>query len=283
MYRLIGVGAFLLWVTAMVSLVVRDILPAWTAKDPPHVTGEQFKLLDEPNQQFGVVDAKNRRVGTVWSDVTHNPGNGTTSITAIAKLDKLPIIPPIRIFSSTDFDSNGAIESFRMNVVGVLNQRMHIHGERWGIYFPVEMQFGPIRRETNLDYAATRLIGESLHPFAYLPTLRVGQSWRMQVLDPVAVVLGNRADFKPVVATVTRKETIAHPTEAGRSVECFVVETSPTPSRAWVDAKGHVFRQETDLPGFGRITLVKEAYNAQQRRDARAGRDEAGNDLRMGE
>ena len=65
MYRLIGIGVFLLWVTAMVSLFVRDILPAWTAQDPPHLTGEQYRLLDEPNQQFQVVDAKGRLQGIV--------------------------------------------------------------------------------------------------------------------------------------------------------------------------------------------------------------------------
>jgi hypothetical protein len=131
------------------------------------------------------------------------------------------------------------------------------------------MQFGPIRREMNLDFAASRMIGESMNPFASLPTLRVGQSWRMQMLDPLAAVLTGKTDFKPVVATVTGMETIPHPTEPGRTVECFVVVTSPASSKAWVDAKGTVFRQEAELPGVGRVTMIKEAYSERQREEAR--------------
>ncbi len=258
MYRLLSIGVFLLWVTAMASLVVRDVLPGWTAQDPPPITGDQFTTLEEPNQQFGILNGQNRRLGTAWSDVRVSGGAATVYGTVV--LDGLTFIPRVRINTTTAFDTTGAIDTFDMQVLGVLNQKIAVHGERRGIYFPVEMQFGPIRREVNLDYSATRMIGESLRPFGYLPTLRVGQSWRMQILDPVAAVMTGRTDFQSVVATVTGKETIRHPTRQGETVECFIVETSPTRSKAWVDAKGTVFKQEVDMPGLGRVVLVKEEY-----------------------
>jgi hypothetical protein len=264
MYRLLAVGVFLLWVTAMVSLFIRDVLPAWTAQDPPAMSGDQFKRLDELQQQFRIVDAQNRRLGTAWSDVTVIEGRETT-ISGTVALDKVAMLPSVRINTKTTFDFGGAIDVFDMSVTGVLGQKIFVHGERRGIYFPVEMQFGPIHREVNLDFAASRMIGESLHPFAYLPTLRVGQSWRMQVLDPVAAIMAGRTDFKSVIATVTGKETIPHPTEPNATVECFVVETSPSPSKAWVDANGHVFRQEVDMPVLGRLVMIKEKYSKHER------------------
>lgn len=277
MYRLLGVGVILLWATAMVSVFIRDVLPGWTAQDPPHITREQFKLLDEPKQQFRIVNEQGRRLGTAWSEVTLS--NGAAGVHGTAVLDGLPMLPTIRIDTSTDFDSSGAIDTFDMSVLGVLDQKISVHGERRGIYFPVEMQFGPIRREVNLDYSASRLIGDSLHPFAYLPTLRVGQSWRMQTLDPVAAIMRGRTDFRSVIATVVGKETIPHPTLADQTVECFVVETSPTRSKAWVDARGQVFRQEVELPGLGRIALVKERYSERLRNEAL---DRAGTARRTG-
>jgi hypothetical protein len=258
MYRLLSIGVFLLWVTAMVSLVVRDVLPGWTAQDPPPITGDHFKLLDEPRQQFGMFNGQNRRLGTAWSDVQVT--SGATSVYGTVVLDGLTFIPRVRINTTTSFDTTGALETFDMQVLGVLDQKIVVQGERRGIYFPVVMQFGPIRREVNLDFSASRMIGESLRPFGYLPTLRVGQSWRMQILDPVAAVMTGRTDFKSVVATVTGKETIRHPTQEGETVDCFVVETSPTRSKAWVDANGTVFRQEVEMPGLGRVVLMKEKY-----------------------
>ncbi|HPD30922.1 MAG TPA: hypothetical protein PLL20_13065 [Phycisphaerae bacterium] len=275
-YRLLGLAAFLLWAAAMVSLFVHDVMPEWIAQDPPRITVEQFKLLDEPLQQYRIVDSRDRRLGTAWSEVRVNREtasvNGTVLLDGLSNIPALPLkmIPSIRIESQADFDRQGALEGFRLDVHGFLDQKIFVHGERRGIYFPVEMQFGPIRREVPLDYAASRMIGESLNPLACLPTLRLGQSWRMQMLDPLTAVLSGRTEFKSVVARVTGKEAIAHPFEPGRTVDCFIVETVPPSSKAWVDEKGRVFRQEADLPGVGRVTLIMEAYNEEARDNAKS-------------
>ncbi len=270
LYRFLGVASFLLWAAAMVSLFVHDVLPEWTAQDPPRITVEQFRLLDEPLQQYRIVDGRDRRLGTAWSEVRFSSEMlrvcGTVVLDGLSMIPGLPkLIPTIRIQSEAHFDPEGALDKFDMDVYGFLDQKIFVRGERRGIYFPVEMQFGPLRREVPLDYAASRMIGDSLNPFACLPTLRVGQSWRMQVLDPLAAVLSGRTEFRSVVARVTGKEMISHPTEPGRTVECYVVETTPESSKAWVDEKGRVFRQEADLPGVGSVTLIKEAYSADAR------------------
>ncbi len=267
MYRLLGIASFLMWAVAMASVVIRDVLPEWTAQDPPRLTADHFKNVEELKQQYAILSAQNRRLGTAWSEVTLS--SGMTFLYGTVYLNGLPMLPPIRINSNSTFDAEGALDSFDMNVLGLFDQKIFVRGERYGGQFPVQMQFGPIHRDANLDFASSRMIGESMNPFASLPTLWVGQSWRMQMLDPLAAVLNGKTDFKPVVATVTGMETIAHPTEPGRTVECFVVVTTPASSKAWVDAKGTVFRQEAELPGVGRVTVIKEAYSERQREEAR--------------
>jgi hypothetical protein len=267
MYRLLGIGVLLLWVSAMVSLFVRDVLPAWTAQEPPAMTHAQFQLFDEPFQQFSISDAKGRRLGTAWSDVTIT--SGTTILHGTIVVEGLLVIPPVRMESSTEFDPAGTLDSFDLNVYGIPMTRIFVRGERRGIYFPCEMQFGLMRREMNLDLSASRMIGESLRPFSYLPMLKVGQSWRMQILNPISVVVGGRSDMTSVIARVTGMETIPHPTEKGVMVECFVVQTEPNPTKAWVDSKGRVLKQEVEFPGLGRLVVQEMKYSAKQRDDAK--------------
>ena len=118
---------------------------------------------------------------------------------------------------------------------------------------------GPLRRQANLDVSASRLIGESLRPFTFLPDLHVGQSWRMQILDPMSAVMQQQTHFKSVVATVTGTETIEG--ADGKPVECFVVKTRPQRTAAWVDRDGRVIAQQVDVPGLGRITVRQEPYD----------------------
>jgi hypothetical protein len=166
----------------------------------------------------------------------------------------------------TEFDMEGGLDSFSLDVHGVPMTIIRVRGERRGIYFPCELQIGPIRRQASLDLSASRLIGESLRPFAFLPDLRVGQSWRMQLLDPMAAVMRRRAEFKPIVARVTGTEIIEH---EGQPLECFVVETSPQSATAWVDSSGRVLMQRVDVPGFGKLTVRTEAYDEESRAQAR--------------
>jgi len=256
MYRLFAAGVVLLWVSAMTALFVRDVWPAWSAQDAPPLNSKKLADLPQRQEQFGIFKAGGDRIGTAWSDLQASPER--TTIRGTIATNALGIVPPLRIESVTEFDSAGGLDSFDLRVLGIADSRIAVRGERRGIYFPVEMHFGTFHRQANLDMAATRLIGDSMRPFTFLPTLHVGQSWRMQLLDPIAAVLGGKTQFRSIVARVTRQETIEH---LGEPVDCFVVETSPQQVTAWVDAHGRVLVQEVDLPGFGRIAVREEPYN----------------------
>jgi hypothetical protein len=109
-----------------------------------------------------------------------------------------------------------------------------------------------------------------MQPFSYLPELKVGQSWRMQVLDPISAAMSRQTNFKPMVATVTRMEMVES-IEDGEPVECFVVETSPQSAIAWVDRQGRVLKQQAHMPGFGQVTVQLEPYDESELKRVRKG------------
>ena len=256
MYRLFAAGVVLLWVSAMTALFVRDVWPAWSAQDAPPLNRQHLADLPQRQEQFGIFKVGGERIGTAWSDLQATPER--TVIRDTIATGARGILPSLRIESETEFDPAGGLDSFALRVLGIPNTRIAVRGERRGIYFPVEMHFGTFHRQANLDMSATRLIGDSMRPFTFLPTLHVGQSWRMQLLDPMTAVLSGKTQFRSIVARVTRQETIQH---QGKPVNCLVVETSPRQVTAWVDTHGRVLVSEVDLPGFGRLQTCEEPYD----------------------
>jgi hypothetical protein len=263
MYRLLTIGIVLLWVSAMSALFVRDVWPAWTAQDAPTITRDDLAGSDR-RQQLGIFDATGNRVGTAWS--TAKGAGGNISVNGTVHVEGLALVPAVLLETSTEFDDKGELDSFNLDVFGVPLTVIKVRGERHGIYFPCEIQVGPLFRQANLDMSASRLIGDSLRPFSFLPGLQVGQSWRMQIIDPLSAAMGGSTRFTPIVARVTGKETIEH---GGRLVDCFVVETSPGKAKAWVGQEGRVHVQQVDVPGFGSVTVRDEPYDDDLRQSVR--------------
>lgn len=263
MHRLTTVGIVLLWLSAMTALFVRDVWPAWTAQDAPPMTREDLAQV-RPEQQLGIFDAADKRIGTAWSTIALSGGN--TTIQGTVLVEGISLVPVVLVETSTEFDAAGELDSFNLEVYGVPMTTIKVRGERHGIYFPCEIQVGPLFRQANLDMAASRLIGDTLRPFNYLPTLKVGQSWRMQIIDPISAAMGGSTRFTPIVARVTGMETIEHD-EA--MVECFVVETTPSKAKAWVAPNGKVLLQQVEIPGVKTVMVRDQPYDAALRDRAR--------------
>ena len=258
MYRLFSIGVCLLWVTAMAALFHRDVWPAWTAQDAPPMTRAQLQTLARSDEQFGLFGGEGRRMGTAWSQIVPAAlGTGTT-ITGNLLLDGLPLGRTVRIRSSTEFDDAGELARFVLDVYGLPLTTVHVDGERLGRDFPCKLQIGPLKREIRLDPSASRMIGESFRPFAVLPELRVGQAWRMQMLDPLSMIQGGGVNFTALVVRVVGRETISH---QGETVACFRVETFPKNATAWVDHEGNVLVQEVEMAGLGKVTVRQEPFD----------------------
>ncbi|HOJ75506.1 MAG TPA: hypothetical protein PLQ89_14315 [Phycisphaerae bacterium] len=263
MHRLLTVGIVLLWVSAMTALFVRDVWPAWTAQDAPPMTRDELARFGG-DQQLGIFDSAGKRLGTAWSSVSKVGSN--TAIHGTVHIEGLSVVPVVLVETSTEFDEKGELDSFNLDVFGVPMTSIKVRGERHGIYFPCEIQMGPLFRQANLDMAASRLIGDSLRPFNYLPLLKVGQSWRMQIVDPLSAVMGGSTRFTSIVARVTGRETIDHD---GKPVDCFRVETTPGQAKAWVAPDGRVLVQEVDVPMLGKVKVRDEDYDEQLRNSVR--------------
>ncbi|NLX12866.1 MAG: hypothetical protein GXY44_04325 [Phycisphaerales bacterium] len=248
----------------MSALFMRDVWPAWTAQEPPPMTTERLARLADHKTQLGIFAGNGNRLGTAWREMTTTGATSTLYGTVLT--EPHGIIPATRTETTTDFNAEGGLEAFTLAVYGIPETLIQATGERHGIFFPCEFQFGVLRRRVNLDLSATRMIGDSLQPFGYLPELRVGQAWRMQILDPLSALAGGKVRFQSVVARVTGSEVIDH---QGRPVECFVVVTDPHPIKAWVDDQGQVCVQEAEMPGFGKVVLRAEPYDALARQQAR--------------
>jgi hypothetical protein len=263
MYRLLTVGSILLWAGAMSALFYRDVLPAWTAQSPPPMTQEEFEHLHREPSQYSIMK-DGRQVGTAWSELS--TAGTMTTLRGTVFIDSLLMNRPLLVESTTEFDEEGKLDNFSMQVYGVPMTTIEVEGERRGIYFPCTLQVGPIHRQANLDLSASRMIGDSLRPFSYLPMLEVGQSWRMQIINPLSLVQADTS-FSSIVATVTGTEKIVH---LGERKECYVVETSPMSTRAWVLPDGRVIRQEVQMPGFGKVLVREEPFDANDRSKARS-------------
>ncbi|MBP7934881.1 MAG: hypothetical protein KA354_09580 [Phycisphaerae bacterium] len=263
MHRLFTAAVFVLWLSAMAALFVRDVLPSWTAQNAPPLRPDLIAPLGLQEQQYGIFLGDGTRIGTAWGKVEASAT--TTTVQGTVFIECRPLVNGIRIETNSKFDSSGTLEAFNLWVYGVRlpgvrrgpGMQIWVHGERLGIYFPCELHFGAIHKEANLDVSASRLIGDSLRPVAYLPSLSVGQSWRMQILDPLAAALRGKTQFKSIIARVTGTEIIS--VQDGE-IECFVVETSPDKTKAWVDKLGCVRKQEVELPGLGVVRICEEEY-----------------------
>jgi len=258
MYRLISVTIVVFWITAMSALFMRDVYPAWTAQDVPPVLSDPDDR-STISEQLGIFDAEGQRRGTAWSEVSHS--SGMSSMEGVIFLNDLGSLKSVLIVTDTEF-VNGELDNFELRVLGVPGVKIRVHGERHGIYFPCELQAGPFFREVNLESTATRMVGDVFRPFSYLPALKVGQSWRMQMIDPISAVLGGKARLTSLVAKVVRQETR---TFGDQTIECFVVTTSPGQVTAWIGPDGKVYEQQMNVPMLGPMTVRYEPMDEQAR------------------
>jgi hypothetical protein len=111
-----------------------------------------------------------------------------------------------------------------------------------------------------------------------LKNLRVGQRWRLRLLDPIPFLQSGKFDLQIRLATVAAREPIEH---EGRRTECFRVETEG--ARAWVDDSGRVLRQAVQVPLLGKWTLTDEPYDPKARARALAEVNKLADDARQAE
>ncbi|MBU0717598.1 MAG: DUF3108 domain-containing protein [Planctomycetes bacterium] len=255
-----------MWISAMGWLVAHDVWPGFTADDTPVLQATDWLKTEGLQAQFAIHNDMGR-LGTIWTAYLIQD-------TSIRRLDTIWVeqfpldIAPLRMTVDSIFTVDGNLDELTVRLENS-SADILLHGERFHKDFSFVFQNGLSEKPFKVPLFDGKLIsGGAFNPFAALTDLHVGQRWRMQVLNPVALLTGLGDRFIPMLVEVSGKETV---TAAGRDVECVVVESAS--AKAWVDANGAVQVQEMVLPLVGRIRIVREdSFNEGARRTAKEGR-----------
>jgi hypothetical protein len=223
--------------------------------------------------QAGLFDEEGRRVGYGWSHSSRSGDLIMVRNQTVLHARNLPhgvTTPAVRIDLDLNYHTyhgRTGLDELRLQVFG-LGVALRLDGQFYPPEsFACEWQVGPRRGHFVLPERATRSIGDVIQPFESLTGLVVGQSWRIELVNPLASVIPAwDADDIPthsLLVRVTGVEQVAH---RGGLVEAFVVEAEKI--RAWVTPEGRVIRQEVELPLFGKLSLVDEPYDDEVRQRA---------------
>lgn len=258
--RTTGMFVVPLWLAAMGWLVAHDVWPALTAQEPPLLQPTDW-LREEGRQAQFTLYHDEIEIGTIWTEYT--VGQTSVQRTDVIWIQQFPLpIAPLRLLVTSVFTPDGLFDEFTV-ALARRGTNLNLHGERFHADFSFEFRNGPITSTFKIPLTSGDLIGGGFNPFGQLTDLRVGQTWRMQVFNPVAVLTGVGRPFSPLLVRVTEKTTLDQPTGA---VECFVVKAAGV--TAWVDESGTTVAQEVDVPLLGRLTIRAETLDVSYRQRA---------------
>lgn len=265
--RWIGIATLVLMLGVNAALMMRDVLPDWMAGEPPVSRALQLEPGDESHIQLGIYDQQGHCIGYSWTYSSRSGDLISVRHRTVIESLSLPLdteIRAIRIDTNLNYLRHRGLDELRVWVFG-LGIRIRLEGEFFPPNdFPCRWQVGSRRGEFLLPGEATRALGDMIRPFESLTGLSVGQSWRVELLNPLSGVIpdwGTRNMMTDgLLVRVTGIEEIEH---RGAVVEAFVIEAERL--RAWVSREGRVIRQEFELPLVGKLTLVDEPYDDELR------------------
>lgn len=239
------------WLAAMGWLVAHDIWPTWMALDPPPLRVSHRPGNDESRAQFTISDELGK-VGTVWT--TYRIDETAIRRDDLIWIERFPVeIAPLRVTVSSDYTVEGVLDEFTLRLE-TEETDLKLHGERFPSDFSFTFESGPMDRAFKVPLSSGGLFTGAFNPFSELGNLQVGKKWRMQVVNPVALLTGVGNRLIPLLVEVTGEERIATPQGVKN---CMVVE-SPS-AKAWVDADGRVQVQDVTLPVVGSLRIVRDA------------------------
>jgi hypothetical protein len=261
--RWIGLATLGLMLSVNAALFVRDILPDWLAGAPPASRALALGLADELNTQLGIYDREGHCIGRSWTRCARSGNLVAVQHRTVIYAAHLPLdteLDAVRIDTNLSYYEQDRLDELRVRVHG-LGVVIKLEGE---FYLPDDFackwQVGARRGKFQLPAHVTRAMGDVIRPFESLTGLHVGQSWRLELLNPLSGIIpdwGSRNMMTDgVLVRVTRTEEIEH---QGAMVQAYVIEAERL--RAWVTLEGRVIRQQFDLPLLGTLTLVDEPYD----------------------
>ena len=260
--RLWGPGIILFWLAAMSWLFWHDVRPLWLAQDPPRTVTADWLTEGRMRQQAAIEDKAGRPIGTIWT--VYRKSGDTIGRQDLIVIDHFPPISPARVAVDMQFDPQGRLDEMSVDV-RFTGLHLELQAERFGTQLAFALKAGPVNQSFKISDTDAGMVGDLFKPFSDMPKLEVGQTWRMQVFNPLSTVFGYGKRFLPMIVRVTGKQRWE--TEDG-VVDCFVVE-APN-ATALVGPDGTVYRQETQLPVGGTIVIRTERFDERAHERAKA-------------
>jgi hypothetical protein len=259
MSRILGFAIVIAWAVAFTAVVLRDVAPYLRPQEPPR------GHMPSGDYQVGILDSHGRRIGTSWTTLSNQPEmltvQSSTHLEDLTPLRGLLAVRDLLIDSSFSISlPDRRLTSFDVSVRHDREEIARLVGHQVGEDYACTARVGTLERAFSLDARATSLISEAVRPFDHLPNLRVGQTWRIRMVDFVALLRDQTAAIAPQLVQVTRRETIEH---GSRRVECFRIETDG--ATAWADRSGRVLLQHVELPLLGRLEIRDEPFDVTAR------------------
>jgi len=246
-----------IWLTAMGWLVAHDVWPRLAAQDPPALQINDWLRTSGEKSQHSILDRDGTRIGTIWTSYSIDEGVSTTRDDFV-RIERFALpIAPMTITAKSVFTGKGLLDEFTVRLVNA-DAQLELHGERFHSDFSFTIDglvaLRRVESRFKVPLSEAGLLGDAFKPFGQLANLSVGQSWRMQVFNPVSAVMGVGERFMPMLVTVVDREK--RMTAFGPR-DCFVVESDY--AKAWVDERGIVHEQQIELPIAGTLRMVREA------------------------
>ena len=250
--RAIGVAIVLFWGVAMAWLVAHDVWPRWLAEDtPPQATATWIRQHDLESEQ--TIYDEFGPMGKIWT--VHLIDKETIRREDVIFIERLPVpvATPLRVVISSSLTPQGQLDEITVKLHNN-DVDIRLHGERFHSDFSFMLESGVTRKTFKVPLVDGRMISASFNPFAQMASLKPGQSWRVQVVNPLTLLTGIGRRFTSILVQVTDHRHI----DTGRwSGMCFVLEGGD--AKAWVDADGVVRRQEVRVPVLGTLRMVRES------------------------
>lgn len=242
-------------------LAAHDILPALTAGDPPRIQASDWGGTGARESQFEI-QLDRERIGTLWT--TYRIDELSVQREDIVWIESFPLpIYPLKITMNSIFTPDGLLDEFSLLIPSRTGRRVELHGERFHADFSFTLEIGAHEQAFKVPLSDGSLITGGFNPFNRLANIKVGQTWRVQVFNPVAVLTNMGPRFLSILVRVTGRERLVI---KGTTHDCLVVE-APN-ARAWVDMRGDVVMQEMVLPISGALRLLREPVFDREAREA---------------
>jgi hypothetical protein len=267
--RWLGLGSCILMLSVNGALIMRDLAPGWRVGNPPPALMPQLEEDGDRYVQFGIFDASNRRIGSSWVQYSRTITLAMIRNWTLLESLALPSVTttPVLVEMQARYLTGERVDELEIHVRG-LGVTVSFQGEFVPPNdFPCRWVFGDQEGALIIPADATRSFGSILQPFGSLPELHAGQTWKHELINPLAGMLPGWAmgdlAARFTIVSVKGVERYEHD---GRSVLAHVIESDM--SRAWVSPLGDVLRQEVSVPLLGQLTILLETYDEDARREA---------------